>query len=102
MVRRNYYGCLGSLAVNMDLDWLDEKIPRLERGNWLYDLVCFLLGKRKTKLSYKEYMMILYGINRKTLGEHNAREKSIIRAIDVYKGLHNGDMPPTGIEEENE
>lgn len=83
----------------MNLDWMNETIPYLENGNWLYKIICFLLFRRKKKLSYKEYMMLLYGLNRKALGEGRSKERAIIKALDVYKGLHGGEMPPTGIEE---
>lgn len=78
----------------MNLAWMDEKIPRLWRGNWMYNIVCFLLFKRKTKLSYREYMMLLYGINKRKLGEDKARQLSITQALEVYKSLHEGNLPP--------
>ena len=43
--------------------------------------------------------MLLYGLNRKALGEDKSKERAIIKALDVYKGLHGREMPPTGIEE---
>ena len=78
----------------MNLDWMDEKIPRIPWENWLYNIVCFLLFKRKTKLSYKEYMMLLYGLNKRKLGEDEARQFSITQALEVYKVLHEGNLPP--------
>lgn len=85
----------------MNLDWIEEKIPRVNRGNWIYNLVCFLLAKRKRKLSYKEYMMILFELNKNNLGEDKAKEKSIMKAIEVYKYNHNGMLPDMG-DDENE
>ena len=75
------------------ISWIEEKIPYLPNGNWLYKVVCFVLFKRKKKLSYKEYMMLLYEINRKKIGEDLAKEKAIIKALDIYKGLHEGKLP---------
>ena len=72
---------------------MNERIPRLERGNWIYYIICFLLFRAKKKLTYKEYMMILYGVNKKKLGEQEAKEKAIIRTIEVYKYLHEGSTP---------
>ena len=79
----------------MNLDWIEEKIPRLAHSNWLYNLVCFTLGKRKEKLSYKEYMMIIYELNRKKLGDDKAKETATIRAINIYESL-NGKLPDVG------
>ena len=83
----------------MNLVWLDEKIPKLRKSNWFYNLVCFILGKRKEKLSYKEYMMLIYEVNRVKLGEEKAKEIATIRAINIYQRL-NGKLPDTG--EEND
>lgn len=77
----------------IDLSWLDERIPRMKRGNWLYNLVCFLLFIPRKKLTYRQYIMLLYGINKGILGEREAKAGAIIRAIEVFKSLHNGEMP---------
>ena len=77
----------------MDLEWMNEAVPNLRHGNWMYSIICFLVGRRKKKLSYKEYMMLLYGLNRKTLGEEKSKENSIIRALELYKYHHNGKLP---------
>jgi len=79
----------------MNFDWMNETLPNLERGNWMYDLICFLMGRRKKKLTYKEYMMLLYGLNRKKLGDKESEDKAIIRALELYKYHHNGSLPET-------
>lgn len=79
----------------MNLDWMNEAIPNLERGNWMYSIICFLMGRRKKKLTYKEYMMLLYGLNRKKLGEDESIKKATIRSLDIYKYHHNGNLPET-------
>ena len=77
----------------MDLEWMNETLPNLKHGNWMYSIICFLIGRRKKKLSYKEYMMLLYELNRKKLGEKESKENAIIRALDLYKYHHNGNLP---------
>ena len=85
----------------MNLDWLNEHIPKLPNGNWLYNIVCFLLFKRKDKLTYRQFIMLSYGIKRKNLGEERAKERAINRAIEIYKWL-NGKMPDMGESDDEE
>lgn len=86
---------MGPVFLAMNFTWLDEKIPKLRKSNWFYNLVCFILGKRKEKLSYKEYMMLIYEVNRRKLGEEKANETATIRAINIYQRL-NGKLPEEG------
>lgn len=44
--------------------------------------------------------MILYGINRHKLGDAEAKEKAIIKALDVYKYHHEGLLPDTKEDDE--
>ena len=87
----------------MNLDWMNETIPNLERGNWMYSIICFLMGKRKKKLTYKEYMMLLYGLNRKNLGDGKSIRKAGNKVLELYKYHHNGSLPETAeLEEDDE
>ena len=36
---------------------------------------------------------MLYGINRKKLGETKSKEKAMLRIIQIYKDLHNNNLP---------
>ena len=78
---------------NVDLinEWFNEPIDKLKSGNWLYRFVCFFLFKKK--LTYKEMYLMLYGINRKKLGETKSKEKAMLRIIQIYKDLHNNNLP---------
>ena len=82
------------------MDWFDELVPRIESGNWLYNFICFCVGKRKQKLSYKEIYMILVELNRNALGLEKAKKASIIRVLNIYKYLHDGKLPE-GVENED-
>lgn len=87
----------------IDLKWIDEQLPSLTRGNWLYNVVCFLMGRRKKKLTYKEYMMLLYGLNRDALGEKKSKDRAINKVLELYKHHHNGNLPEMAeIEEDDE
>ena len=50
-----------------NLKWMEEKIEKLPNNNWWYKLICFLLFRRKTKLTFKELYMILENVNMKTI-----------------------------------
>ena len=73
--------------------WMDEIVPSLERGNWLYKLICFFLGKRRSKMSYKEIYALIYELNKNNLGEEEAKKVAIIRVVELYKHNHNGEQP---------
>lgn len=73
--------------------WMDEIVPSLERGNWLYKFICFFLGKRRSKMSYKEIYALIYELNKNNLGEEEAKKAAIIRVVELYKHHHNGEEP---------
>lgn len=79
----------------MNLEWMNERIPRMRKGNWLYNLICFVCGRRKQKLTYKEYMMITYDLNKKKLGDREAKEASVNKALEIYMWL-NKKLPDLG------
>lgn len=61
------------------------------------------MGRRKKKLTYKEYMMLSYGLNRKKLGEHESKKRAINKVLELYKYHHNGEPPEmTELEEDDE
>lgn len=78
----------------MTSEWLKEHIPSLKHGNWLYKIICFLMGKRRKKLTYEEMYLLLYGINRnKKIEEYTVKKKSMLKVIDIYKYHHNNKLP---------
>lgn len=81
----------------LNIDWLNEKIDRIENDKFLYKFICFLLGGPKHRLTYKEVYLILYNLNKKSLGEEKAKKKSIAKILQIYKNLHNNELP-NGIE----
>lgn len=75
-------------------EWLQEPIPRLNKMNWLYQLICFLMGKRKSKLTYENMYVLLYGLNRNSVEEEkHAKELAIARVLEIYKSLHDNKLP---------
>lgn len=79
----------------MNLDWMNERIPRMPKANWFYKFICFITFRARRKLSYKEYILITSELNRKTLGEHEAKREALNKAIELYKWL-NGKLPYMG------
>lgn len=76
-----------------NFEWFDETISKVEYCNWLYKIVCFCLGKRRKKLTYRDMFLLIYGLNRNKLGEKKAKEAAIIRIVQIYKYLHNNNSP---------
>lgn len=75
-------------------EWLQERIPKLDKMNWLYQFVCFFMGKRKNKLTYKDMYLLLYGLNRnKIKNEKEVKELSMLKVLEIYKSLHNNKLP---------
>lgn len=65
-------------------EWLNEKVIKMPYNNWIYKIICFLMGKRKKKMSYKEIFLILYGLNRKKYGEKESKEMSLYKTVEIY------------------
>ena len=77
------------------MEWLNETITKLPKSNWLYRVICFFMFR---KLTYKEYYLLLVNLNTRALGEENAKKASLIKTLEVYKSLHNGELPK-GVED---
>lgn len=75
------------------MEWFEEKIEYIEGDKFLYKLVCFCLKGPKKRLSYKELYLLLYGLNKRKLGEENAKKKAMERIIEIYKSHHENNEP---------
>lgn len=75
------------------MDWFNEKIDKINNDKFLYKIICFFLGGPKYRMSYKELYLLLYGLNKNTLGEEIAKKKSMNRILEIYKDLHNNKLP---------
>lgn len=74
-----------------NLNWMNEKIDRMEKSERIYRLVCFFLRR---KLSYKEfYFFCLIGLNRRKVGEKTAKNIAFARIVEAYRYLHDGKLP---------
>lgn len=76
----------------LNLQWLNEKVTKIDRHNFFYNFVCFFLFRFRRKLTYKELYLIYYGIHRNKIGEKNAKKKSLQTILKIYKE-NNGNYP---------
>ena len=74
-------------------EWLDESIIEIKGSETLYKIICFLMGRRKKKLTYKELFVLIYGLNRKKYGEKKSKELAMLRILQIYKDLHDNKLP---------
>ena len=80
-----------------DTTWMEDRVQSVEHSNWLYKLCCFFLGRKKTNLTYKELFLVIYGINRRKMGDKEAKTYAMNEILKTYK-FHNNKLP-NGIEE---
>jgi hypothetical protein len=76
-----------------DNTWMHETIPYLPDGNLVYRAVCFILGRRKKKLSYQEMYLLLKEVNKDGYTEEECQQKAMERIIKIYKHFHNNNVP---------
>jgi len=74
---------------------MEETVERVIEANWLYRLACFLVGRRKKKMTYKELYMTLRTINENSMPPKDADRKSFKKVIEIYK--YNNGVLPLGI-----
>jgi len=84
-----------------NVEWMDEKVTKIKGHNFFYKVVCFFLGRWWKKLTYKDLFLLYYGVNRKSMGEHNSRKKALQSILKIYK-QNNGDYPQMVSENNNE
>jgi hypothetical protein len=75
------------------MEWFDEKIEDIKGDKFIYKIICFLLGGRKKRLSYKQVYLILYGINKSRYGVEKAKKLAMSRILDIYASHHNNNYP---------
>ena len=73
-----------------NLEWMEESVEKIEKNNGFYKFLCFFLGR---KMKYKELYMLLYAVNRKSMGEEKAKQWAFLKALKTYKFLNDNKMP---------
>lgn len=79
-----------------ELDWMNEHVDRLPKYNWMYKLGCFIVGKAKKKMTYKEIYMIIKNLNTSKDNEAVAKAYAFSQCLVIYKFLNN--KLPEGIQ----
>jgi hypothetical protein len=65
-----------------DIEWMEESIKTVPSHQFLYNFVCFCLGRRKKKISYKE----LYILYTHIYGNDDINKKKALNILlDIYK-----------------
>ena len=79
--------------LKLDMEWMKETVTKVEYCNWLYNFICFCMGKRKQKLTYEELYIFFYGLYKRKYKEKNAKALATAQILDAYKFLHNNNLP---------
>lgn len=73
-------------------EWMSETVEKVKKGNWWYKFFCFMMGKRKKKMTYKEVFLLIYGLNKNKLGDKTAKEIALYKILEIYINNH-GKLP---------
>lgn len=63
------------------IKWMNETIENVPRNNFWYKIVCFLMGKRKTKMTYKEMYIFYTNTYEK---DDLCKEKAMDILLEIY------------------
>ena len=80
-----------------ELSWMDEKVEKLPKYNWIYKISCFFVGRPRKKMTYKEIYMIIKKLNEKNMTEEICKKYAFSQILAIYKFLH-GKIPEGVIE----
>ena len=70
---------------NWVMSWIDNSCPDVPTHRAWYKIACFLAGRRKKKLTYKEIYIILCNINRKKGdAQKDVQRNAIEQIIMIY------------------
>ena len=65
--------------------WMEETVEDVPSNRILYKILCFFLGKRKKKLTYKDlYLFYTNTYNLKNKDIVSIKEKTMETLIDIY------------------
>lgn len=69
------------------IEWMDETVEKIPSSNKLYRMMCFMVFRRR--LTYKELYALIVKLNKKKLGEEEARKVALVRVFAAYKYNNN-------------
>lgn len=76
------------IAAGQDLRWMDEPAIGIGAPGWLKFMVRLFVARRRKDITYKEYFLILYGLNRGKLGDRPAKERAMRKVMEIYYKNH--------------
>lgn len=71
-------------ADDQDIRWMDEPANGIGAPGWLKFLVRLFVTRKRKSITYKEYFLILYGLNRGKLGDRTAKERAMRKILEIY------------------
>ena len=75
------------------ISWMEETVETVPTNKFFYKLLCFFLGRRKKKLTYKDlYIIYTHIYDFKKYDLHEVKRKSMEVLLEIYKE-NNGKYP---------
>lgn len=84
------------MAEKLNIDWMDEPLKKLPKGQGLYRLLCILLLKKY--LTYSNMYVFIYGLNKHNFKNRELELKTLIiqELASIY--YYNTQKLPNGFE----
>lgn len=79
-----------------DFAWMKERIEKVPKANWLYRVLCFLTGRRKSKMTYEEMYLFLREMNNRGGNEAEVDKMAFKRVLEIYK-FQNKNIPISNV-----
>lgn len=74
---------------SVELKWMEETVEDVPSNKWLYKLLCFCIGRRKEKITYKELYIFYTNVYSKN---EDYKKKAINTILNIYE-YNNGRLP---------
>ena len=72
---------MSTIELN-DIEWMEETIKKVPSNQMLYNFICFCMGRRKKKITYKELYIFYTHIYGRS--EDN-KKKAMKTLLNIYK-----------------
>lgn len=75
--------------MEKEFDWMNEHVKRLPKHNTFYKFACFITGRMKTGMTYKEIFLIVSRLNERKDDEHFGKRYAMNVVLRAYQFLNN-------------
>lgn len=72
------------------MEWLDEIAVRKGTGPFQFRIAAFLTGRLSKGLTYRDVFFLVYGLNKRRLGENEAKRVAAEATIKLYEKQKTG------------